>query len=188
MLPAKLTVRHLRSTVRRVVSAVVDELRQSADEPAQPAKRQRRQFDAARRIEMLNVYREGTSLRKVGQQFGISGSRVQQILGSMPEYAAIRDQARRNWKTRPAGARPARQGSLHRTAIDHETKWSWKEISERDEAFERLYQMRAAGKSWKDVAEAVGRSSGRSGAHATMLYMKRQSKARGRPWPIRRAN
>ena len=188
MLPGQLTVRGLRSTVRRVVAAVVGELRQGADEPARPAKRRTRQPDTARRTEMLNAYREGASLRLVGQRFGISGARVQQILQSMPEYQAVKDAARQQRKNRPTGARPARQGSLHRTTIDHQAKRSWKEISKRDEVFERLYQMRAAGKKWKELAEAVGRPPDRSNAHATMLHMKREVRARGRPWPIRQAN
>ena len=137
---------------------------------------------------MLNAYREGASLRLVGQQFGISGARVQQILRSMPEYQAVRDAARQQRKNKPAGARPARLGSSHRTEIDRQTRRSWKQESDRDEVFERLYQMRAAGKKWKDLAEAVGRLPDRINAHATMLHMKRQVRARGRPWPIRRAN
>ena len=188
MLPGQLTVLGLRSTVRRVVAAVVDELRQAADEQARPAKRQTRQFANARRIKMLNAYRESASLRMVGELFGISGSRVQQILQSMPEYQAVRDAARQQRKNKPAGARRARQSSFHRTTIDHQARRSWKKVSERDDEFERLYQMRATGKKWKDLAEAVGRPGDPRNAHATMLHMKRQVRARGRPWPIRQAN
>ena len=137
---------------------------------------------------MLNAYREGTSLWLVGKQFGISGARVQQILRSMPEYQAVKDAARQQRKNKPAGARPARQGSSHRTEIDRQTRRTWKQVSDRDEVFERLYQMRVAGKKWKDLAEAVGRPPDRINAHATMLHMKRRVRARGRHWPIRQAN
>ena len=187
MFPGQLTVHGLWSTARRVVAAVVDELRQGADEPDRTAKRRTRQAATARRIKMLNAYRESASLRLVGQQFGISGSRVQQILQSMPEYQAVRDAAIQQRKNKPAEARQARRGSSRRTAIDHQARRSWKEISKGDEVFERLYRMRAAGKNWRDLAEAVGRPRDRSNAHATMLHMKRQAKARGRSWPIRRA-
>ena len=188
MLPEQLTIRGLRSTVRRVVAAVVDELRQGAGEPARPAKRWTRPPDTDRRIKMLDAYREGASLRLVGQQFGISGSRVQQILQSMPDYQAARDSAKSNRKNRSAGARSTRQQSSHKTTTAPTVKRSWKEVSERDEVFERLYQMRVAGKKWKDLAEAVGRPPDRSNAHATMLHMKRLARARGRPWPIMQAD
>ena len=186
MIPEHLTVRSLRSTVRRVVSAVVGELRQIADEEAQPAAI--RPSPPDRRVDMLNAYRDGASLRAVGEQFGVSGSRVQQILKSMPDYQAARDSAKSNRRTRSAGARSARQRSLPKAATAREVRRSWKEVSERDDVFERLYQMRAAGKKWKDLAEAVGRPPDRSNAHSTMLHMKRQARARGRPWPIRQVN
>ena len=185
MIPEHLTIRSLRSTVRRVVSAVLGELRQIADEEARPTKRQPA---PDRKVDMLNAYREGASLRAVGEQFGVSGSRVQQILKSMPDYQAARDSAKSIRRSRSAGARSARQQSLHKTTMAREVRRSWKEVSERDDVFERLYQMRAAGKKWKDLAEAVGRPPDRSNAHSTMLHMKRQARARGRPWPIRQVN
>ncbi|MCY4431957.1 MAG: hypothetical protein OXC11_16420 [Rhodospirillales bacterium] len=185
MIPEHLTIHSLRSTVRRIVSAVVGELRQIADEEAQPAKRQPA---PDRKVNMLNAYREGASLRAVGEQFGVSGSRVQQILKSMPDYQAARDSAKSNRRSRSAGARSARRQTLHEATMPREVRRSWKEVSERDDVFERLYQMRAAGKKWKDLAEAVGRPADRSNAHSTMLHMKRQARARGRPWPIRLVN
>ncbi|MCY4004565.1 MAG: hypothetical protein OXF33_12750 [Rhodospirillales bacterium] len=185
MIQEHLTIRGFRTTMRRIVSAVVGELRQIAQEDAHSGERRPARD---RRIEMLNAYRQGASLRAVGEQFGVSGSRVQQILKSMPDYQAARDAARSHRRGATAGARPAQFHSLHRTSNSREVRRSWKAASDGEDVFERLYRMRAAGKKWKDLAEAVGRPPDRSNAHSTMLHMKRQAKAKGRPWPIKQAH
>ncbi|MXX22707.1 MAG: hypothetical protein F4Z93_06320 [Rhodospirillales bacterium] len=185
MIQEHLTIRGFRTTMRRIVSAVVGELRQIAQEDAHSGERRPARD---RRIEMLNAYRQGASLRAVGEQFGVSGSRVQQILKSMPDYQAARDAARSHRRGAAAGARPAQLHSLHRTSNSREVRRSWKAASDGEDVFERLYRMRAAGKKWKDLAEAVGQPPDRSNAHSTMLHMKRQAKAKGRPWPIKQAH
>ena len=174
MIQEHMTIRGFRTTMRRIVTAVVGELRQIAQEDAHTGERRPARD---RRIEMLNAYRQGASLRAAGEQFGVSGSRVQQILKSMPDYQAARDAARSHRRGTSTGARPAQLQSLHRTSNSREVRRSWKAASDGEDVFERLYQMRAA-----------GRPPDRSNAHSTMLHMKRQAKAKGRPWPIKQAH
>ena len=179
------TIQNLLSKARRIAAVILEDTEEFREKGNTPGARV---SASDRKSEMLKTYREGASLRAVGERFGISGSRVQQILKSMPDYQDARDAARSVRRKKPDAPRKAEQ----QTGLDSQTsqlarsrKQSWKDLSEHDDTFENLYQMRAAGKKWKDLAVAVGRPGDRSNAHSTMLHMKRQSKARGRRWPIR---
>ncbi len=177
-----LSIRNFPTNVRRVVSAMLAEVRQIIDEGKQ---RGGQPAPSDRKAEMLKAYREGASLRAVGERFGISGSRVQQLLKSMPDYQGARDalksaRGRKQATLRSTQRQPSRNGRRSPS-----TRRAWKSFSDNDGLFERLYRMREEGKKWKDLAEAAGRPGDRSNAHSTMLHMKRQSTMRGRPWPIR---
>lgn len=179
------TIQNWLSKARRIAAVIREdtkELQEKSDTPGAGVSA------SDRKSEMLAAYREGASLRAVGECFGISGSRVQQILKSIPEYQDARDAARSVRRKKPVSsqaAEPLTSSGTQAPQFPRSRKQSWKDLSEHDDTFEHLYQMRAAGKKWKDLAEAVGRPGDRSNAHSTMLHMKRQSMANGRRWPIR---
>ena len=179
------TIQNLLSKARRIAAVILEDAEEFKEKGGTLGTRV---SASDRKSEMLKAYREGASLRAVGERFDISGSRVQQILKSMPDYQGARDAARSVRRKNPDIPRKAEQltgfGS-QASQLARSPKQSWKDLSEHDDTFENLYQMRAAGKKWKDLAEAAGRPGDRSNAHSTMLHMKRQSKARGRRWPIR---